>query len=217
MSTEAGAAARRTVAALLLTWLFALPAHGQVSDQKAYEDACQAYSSGLYSIAFRDLMPFAARGDAWSQFAVAEMLRTGKGVERDREEALVWYRRAAVQGLGAAQCNLGSALYFGWGTAPDPQAAIDWWLEAALKGNSCAMFNLGTEIARGRYIVRDYVRAYRWLLEADKRGCTHAPEILRNLRKVMTPVQIRLAEKMSISEATRFKQHGLTVPAAPPD
>jgi hypothetical protein len=36
------------------------------------------------------------------------MYHAGEGVEKDAVQALNWYRKAAVQGVAAAQCNLGS-------------------------------------------------------------------------------------------------------------
>lgn len=205
----------RICALLVVAVLFVHPARaGNTED--VYHSACKAYSQGHYSIAFRDLLPFAARGDAWSQFAIAEMLRTGSGVARNQEEALVWYRRAAEQGYGPAQCNLGTALYNGWGTATDPQAAIGWWIRGALNRNPRSMFNLGTELARGSYIVRDYVRAYRWLTEAFNLGYLPAEKVRETLRQAMTPFQIRVAEKMSLYDALKFERRELPAPANPP-
>lgn len=176
-----------------------------------YERACEAYNRGAYFTAFHDLLPFAARGDAQAQFAIGEMLRTGRGTRRNREEALIWYRRSANQGHPAAQCNLGMSLYKGWGTKADPQAAIDWWLQAALNKNAHAMFNLGTVIARGRHVKRDFVRAYWWLTRASENGYAGAEDVLATLRKVMTPTQILLAQSLNPDDAMAFKRR----PSAP--
>lgn len=176
-----------------------------------YKRACEAYNRGAYFTAFHDLLPFAARGDAQAQFAIGEMLRTGRGTRRNREEALIWYRRSANQGHSAAQCNLGMSLYNGWGTKADPQAAIDWWLQAALNKNAHAMFNLGTVIARGRYVERDFVRAYWWLTRASENGYAGADAVLATLQKVMTPTQILLAQRLDPDDAIAFKRR----PSAP--
>jgi len=178
----------------------------------AYSRACKAYNEGAYFTAFRDLLPFAARGDAQAQFAIAEMLRTGQGTRRNREEAVIWYRRAADQDHGAAQCNLGMSLFNGWGVSADPQAAIDWWLRAALNKNAHAMFNLGTVIARGRYVKRDFVRAYWWMMRASENGFSGADSVLATLRKIMTPTQIKLATRMSADDALSLNRRRLTIP-----
>lgn len=178
--------------------------NGEVQRGERYEKACEAYNRGAYKIAFRDLLSFAVKGDAQAQFAIGEMLRAGLGTRRNREEALIWYRRAADQGHAAAQCNLGTSLFNGWGAPADPQAAIDWWLQAALNDNSHAMFNLGTVIARGRFVKRDFVRAYWWLMRASANGYPRADNVLASLRKVMTGAQVSRAQTLTVDEATDF-------------
>ena len=42
-----------------------------------------------------------------TQFILADMYKNGVGVEPNFEEALKWYRRAAVQGHAKAQFALG--------------------------------------------------------------------------------------------------------------
>ncbi len=208
---------RRTLltAAFLLVATAAWTANGQEPDVGAshgatYERACEAYDRGAYYTAFHDLLPFAARGDAKAQFAIGEMLRTGLGTRRNREESIIWYRRSAEQGFTAAQCNLGLALFNGWGTRPDPQAAIDWWLRAALDRNAHAMFNLGTVIARGRHVKRDFVIAYWWLTQSSENGYVGADDVLATLRKVMTATQVVQAQGLSADEAMAFTRRPST-------
>lgn len=190
-----------------LAILFVSPfAYGADDERARYDRACEAYNHGAYFTAFQDLLPFAARGDAQAQFAIGEMLRTGRGTARNREEALVWYRRAAEQGHGAAQCNLGTSLFNGWGAAPDPQKAIDWWLQAAANKNARAMFNLGTVIARGRHVKRDFVRAFWWLTQASTHGYAGADDVLKTLRKVMSPADIARADRMVFDRAVEFER-----------
>ena len=177
---------------------------GAKTDTEKYQRACDAYNRGDFFTAFADLMPYAARGDAQSQFAIAEMLRSGNGTKRNQAEALIWYRRAADQGHSAAQCNLGTSLYNGWGTAADPQRAIDWWMHAAVGGNARAMFNLGTVVAKGVYIKRDFPRAYRWMMEAQSLGYAPAGDTMETLKKVMTTAQMETAIRLTLDDAMKF-------------
>lgn len=197
---------------LALVFMAAAPAHADDGKETKYSRACQAYNQGDYFIAFQDLMPFAVRGDAQAQFAVGEMLRGGRGTRRDREEAIVWTRRAAEQGHSAAQCNLGIALFRGWGAPPDPQAAIDWWLQAAINENAYAMFNIGYVLAKGRYVKRDLVRAYWWMAEASSHGYAGAADVLTTLRKVMTTEQIADAQKLTPDSAMTFERRRSATP-----
>lgn len=190
----------------IATLVAAAPARAGDDSPASYGRACQAYNQGAYFTAFRDLMPFAVRGDAQAQFAVGEMLRAGNGTRRNREEAIVWTRRAAEQGHSAAQCNLGISLFRGWGAPPNPQAAIDWWLQAAVSKNAHAMFNLGSVLARGRHVKRDLVRAYWWMTEASSHGYAGAEDVLTTLRKVMTATQISRALKLTPDAAMTFER-----------
>jgi uncharacterized protein len=204
--------ARMLVLTLLLVGSTAV--HADDDRQEDYQRACQAYNQGAYFTAFQDLMPFAVRGDAQAQFAVGEMLRSGDGTRKDREEAIIWTRRAAEQGHSAAQCNLGVSLFRGWGAPPDPQAAIDWWLRAALDGNAHAMFNLGSVLARGRHVKRDLVRAYWWMTEASAHGYAGAEDVLTTFRKIMTNDQIASAQKLTPDGAMSLerRRYPITIP-----
>ena len=202
--------ARALVLALALT--AAAPAAAEDDQDADYRRACQAYNQGAYFTAFQDLMPFAVRGDAQAQFAVGEMLRSGNETRRDREEAIVWTRRAAEQDHSAAQCNLGIALFRGWGTPADPQAAIDWWLRAAVNKNAHAMFNLGTVLARGRYVKRDLVRAFWWMTAASAHGYVGAEDVLTTLREVMTTEQITNAQKLTPDDAMTIVRRRSSIP-----
>lgn len=197
----------RILGTILTVLVITMPAGAaEEADPAGYGRACQAYNQGAYFTAFSDLMPFAVRGDAQAQFAVGEMLRTGNGTRRNRDEALIWTRRAALQGHSAAQCNLGISLFRGWGTDADPQAAIDWWLRAAINKNAHAMFNLGSVLARGRYVKRDLVRAYWWMTEASSHGYARADDVIVTLQKVMTPQQVSLAQTLTPDAAMTFNR-----------
>lgn len=197
----------RNLGIILIFLVMTMPAGAaEEADPAAYGCACHSYNQGAYFTAFSDLMPFAVRGDAQAQFAIGEMLRTGNGTQRNREEALIWTRRAALQGHSAAQCNLGISLFRGWGAAADPQAAIDCWLRAAINKNAHAMFNLSSVLARGRYVKRDLVRAYWWMTEASSHGYVGADGVLVTLQKVMTPRQISLAQTLTPDAAMTFNR-----------
>jgi TPR repeat protein len=84
------------------------------------------------------LHEFAQRGDAEAQFQLAENLHFGKGVPKDVEAALFWYKSAAEQGHVLAQNDLGSMLLDGIGGPPNPKEAVIWYRKAAMQENSTA-------------------------------------------------------------------------------
>ena len=59
----------------------------------------------------------------------------GVGVDQDYEEAVKWFRKAAKQGNGNAQCNLGDAYVDGEGVDQNHKEAIRWFQEAAKQGD----------------------------------------------------------------------------------
>ena len=50
-----------------------------------------------------------------------------------------WYRKAAEQGVAAAQYNLGVCYYKGEGVSQDYVQAVSWWCKAAEQGHSLAI------------------------------------------------------------------------------
>ena len=58
----------------------------------------------------------------------------GEGVEKDKAEAIRWYRLAADRGYAKAQYNLGCAHWNGEGVEEDKAEAIKWFRRAAQQG-----------------------------------------------------------------------------------
>lgn len=59
----------------------------------------------------------------------------GDGVEKNLEEAIKWYTKAADQGYAKAQYYLGKAYDEGKGVAKNDSEAMNWYLKA-IKNNS---------------------------------------------------------------------------------
>jgi septal ring-binding cell division protein DamX len=70
------------------------------------EEGFQAYERGDYEAAVNAWLPLAEQGDVTAQFNLGQMYRLGKGVTRDDDEAVKWYKLAAQQGSPHAQHNL---------------------------------------------------------------------------------------------------------------
>lgn len=58
----------------------------------------------------------------------------GRGVARDMEQAVAWYRKAAEQGDPRAQYNLGVCYELGQGVKQDQEKAATWYYNAAKHG-----------------------------------------------------------------------------------
>lgn len=85
----------------------------------------------------------AVQGDAEAQFNLGVSYDNGKGVPKDYQQAVSWYRKAAEQGHAKAQFNLGMSYANGQGVPKDDQQAIAWLRKSAEQGDVNAQFNLG--------------------------------------------------------------------------
>ena len=62
------------------------------------------------------------------------MYDRGRGVAKDQEEAVKWFRRAAEQGIAQAQYSLGVRYLNGQGVPKDQMQAVAWLSLAAANG-----------------------------------------------------------------------------------
>jgi TPR repeat protein len=127
----------------------------------------------------------AIAGDALSQFTMGERYKNGEGVTKDASEAVVWYKKAAEQGLASAQCSLGQLFLHGDdpthepedGDAPgigitrDVKLAVSWLRKAAAQGDITAQFSLGALYKRGcEGVEANAAEAVAWFQKAADQG-----------------------------------------------
>jgi len=96
---------RYTIAAALLAFS-SLTAASEPANGKFATMPGVAVPRGELTTTFAKFLPLAEAGDPQVQNFIAFMLFHGEGVRRDREQAHVWFHRAAEQGYAAAQRNL---------------------------------------------------------------------------------------------------------------
>jgi tetratricopeptide (TPR) repeat protein len=65
---------------------------------------------GKQELAFADYLASARLGNAWAQAQAGKMYWSGQGVNADRDEAVLWLRKAADQGDANAKLSLEQAL-----------------------------------------------------------------------------------------------------------
>lgn len=132
-------------------------------------DECrEAFSKGDYVAAFGECKAQADLGDAKAELRVGYMYNTGKGIERDAEEAVRWYTRAAMQGNAEAEYGLGNIYLFGQGVAKDYITSYVWFYLAAGQGHASAGEHLkGLE---GRMTKEQIAEATRRLKEINASG-----------------------------------------------
>jgi len=165
-----------------LVWLMmALPA---LAD---FQAGWEAYQHGDYRTAFTEWKAGADVGYAPSQFRLATLYESGKGIEKNYGLAVEWYRRSASLGYAPAFYGLALLTKDGKGIERNTAVAIDLLRRAADLGYSPAKIVLGQMYAKGDGIDRDHEKALELFEEAaadrsDERISGLAKNLLLSVR-----------------------------------
>jgi TPR repeat protein len=153
------------IAAFLLTIGSVLPnAYAQDSDAERAQ--------------FLELKIQGERGDAEAQYSVGIRYFAGIGVEKDEQEAMKWYRKAAEQNLAKAQYALTFRYYHGSGVEKDYKEAAHWCRKAADQNYPSALYQLGIFYAKGAGVSKDEKEAVSWYRKAGEQSLTRAQSML---------------------------------------
>ena len=114
-----------------------------------------------------------ARNTCW-----ASCTPRARGVPEDDAEAVRWCRKAAEQGLAAAQYMLGFMYAEGEGVPEDDAEAAKWFRKAAEQGDVEAQSRLGFMYVEGEGVPEDDAEAVRWYRKAAEQGLAHAQFML---------------------------------------
>ena len=85
------------------------------------------------------MLAAAKLGDVGAQLNVGNYYDDGKGVRRNPEAALYWYRRAYRRGYASAANNIGVV----WRNEKQPQRALAWFKRAVKLGDDEANLEIG--------------------------------------------------------------------------
>lgn len=160
----------------------ALPAN---ADTKAGVDA---WSRGAYELAVKEWGPSAVAGDADAQFNLGQAYKLGRGVKTDLDEALGWYRKAAVQGHLQAADSCGHLLHY---LQKIPEA-LPFLIASSERGEPRAQYLLATELFNGVHIEKDWVRSYALMTRAASAGMASASRSLAQMDQYI-PIEQRQA------------------------
>src|SRR5262245_2288259 len=126
---------RYLVSPWLLVIAFALASCGGENARRAqFQEGMEAYGQGDFATAMQKWRPLADSGDPAAQTNIGFLHWEGKGVSLNYEEAVRWYKMAAVQGYPDALFNLGVAYTEGKGVPRNPGEARNWYRLAANEG-----------------------------------------------------------------------------------
>ena len=94
----------------------------------------------------------------------------------DHDEAMLWFRRAALRGHAPAQFRLGQELVRGIGCDKDPAAARHWFVQAARRGDPLAQLNAGVMFEKGDGGPVSFDDADLWFRKSAEAGNTTAKQ-----------------------------------------
>jgi len=139
----------------------------------------------------------AEAGDMQSQFKLAEQMNNAS----NQVEALIWYRKAALQNMISAQERMGAIFIARYRQIPATnevvkeatgREAYNWLIQAAAHNSHEAQLELATMYNEGDVVHRDYIEAYKWAelvmqhpirLEVRQRAKAIQDNCLKNMSK----------------------------------
>lgn len=150
-----------------------------------FDQAVAAYDAGDFAGAYRIWSDLAAEDDLAAMRNAAQLLRQGKGVEKDAKKAFNLYTEAAEKGLVTAMANVGDMYIAGEGVQKNPEAAAAWYARAASAGLSLAQVKLAEMYEQGLGVQRDPARARILIERAARNG--YAPAQAKLARMAPAP------------------------------
>lgn len=142
-----------------------------VADKAArFERGVAAYDAGDFGTAYDIWSELAEEDDLAAMRNTAQLLRQGKGVEKNPERAFRLYKEAAEKGLVTAMANVGDMYLAGEGVEKDVRGAVEWYARAATAGLSLAQAKLADLYEQGVGVERDPARARALLERAARNG-----------------------------------------------
>jgi TPR repeat protein len=122
---------------------------------------------------------------------------SGRGVQKDEEESVKWFRKAAEQNNANAQLGLANAYLRGTSLPKNEAEAVKWYRKAADQNIIRAQYNLAIIFAYGSVDLRDFPEAYKWMLIAVANGDQNAKSSIQDMEKLLKPEQIAEGQKRS--------------------
>ena len=188
------------------------------------DPTAQAALGGLYleglgtqkdvAKAVRSLKRATQQGHGGAQAALAELYWHGNGVPKDRRKAMEMFRQAAERGVPLAQVRLSFQYLMDYidSRTGGPEKALHWLYKAANQGYGPAQHLLGTWFSTHMKLLGgpvDLVEAYKWYIISGAHGAGKAHEDMARLEKVMTPKQIREAQRLALKWMAEENQRNL--------
>ena len=110
------------------------------------------------------------------------MYDNGYGLNKNYEQAVYYYRKAAEGGHPFGQYRLGWMYDTGNGVEKDYQQAVNWYRKAAEQGYAPGQYNMGSMYEHGAGVQKDIKKAKFWYKKAAEKNIPYAKDALERLR-----------------------------------
>jgi len=137
------------------------------------EDTHNISGEELFNVSAEELLLYrerAERDDIEAQFMIAVIYLQN----RNYEQAIYWYERAAELGDVASQLRLGYLHYRGYGIEQNHEQALYWFRQAAEQNDPAAQHNLGWMYYFGYGTAQSFEQAAYWYRKAAEQGDSYA-------------------------------------------
>lgn len=101
--------------------------------------------------------------DPYAQLLMGNAYQWGYGVEKDKDKAVEWFKKALKSDGPEKDCATGIMYDDGLGTKENDKESITYFAKAAEAGIPYAQFLLGLQYAWGNGVKKDVVQAKKWL------------------------------------------------------
>lgn len=170
----------------------------QVRAHKSYKAGCKHIRGKRFKKAHKQLKTAADNGHGKAQTLLGMLYEKGVGVEKDTEKAIVYYERAAIQGIPEAESRLGHLL---WDLEKESEVVsletASWLKKAARHGEVEAQVTLGKMALDVKNSPIAQNEAVWYLKDAAKKGNDQARGLLSRMPKPPSSVLGNPAQQVS--------------------
>lgn len=132
------------------------------------------FKSQDYSKAATAYLKYADKINDGECYRLGWMFQFGKGVDTNYNNALKWYKMAAVKGNALANYSIGIIYSEGLGVDQNYSEAISWIKKGVDAGEPFAMNLLGFMYKEGNGVIQDYSEALSWYKKSAEKGNSNA-------------------------------------------
>ena len=160
-----------------------------------------------------EVLNMAENDNIYAMFELGRYYDLNK-VNKNYEEAVKWYEKAAEQGYSMAQVNLGNMYANSKGVEQNYEEAAEWYKKAAEQGYPVAQYNLGIMYANSKGVEQNYEEAAEWYKKAAEQNYSFAQNNLGTLYRFGNGVKQDFGEaikwyKKAAEQGDDCAQHNL--------